>query len=574
MGNDEPLACLSLYQPMIYGYFKQLFAQVTNPPIDPFREKIVMSLACPIGPEANILESSMDQCRRLWLEQPIISINDLEVIKETSYKGWKTMVIDCLFSPHDGKRGMLRRLDQIRKEACEAAKSGYTVIVLSDRNAGPKLVPIRFVHYHAVSLMPNKCLFASILLVLGATHHYLINERQRMKVALILETGEAREVHHMCVLLGYGADAICPYLVFETVAALREEGIIQLSDKNAYRNYFLAMERGIAKVMAKMGISTLHSYKGAQIFEAVGLGEDVIDFCFKNTPSRIGGVNFSILADETLERHSIAFNAKYFTDQLILRNPGFYHWRSGGEKHINDPLAIAHLQEASTLNSRDSYKSFVNYTQKAVKDCTLRGQLEFVYATKAVPLEEVEPAVNIVKRFCTGAMSFGSISLETHTSLAIAMNRLGGKSNTGEGGEDAERWIVNDPNQNRRSAIKQVASGRFGVTAAYLANADELQIKMAQGAKPGEGGELPGHKVSVEIAKTRHSIPGVGLISPPPHHDIYSIEDLSELIYDLKCSNPNARISVKLVSEVGVGIVAAGVAKGWLIFNLFSLFSN
>lgn len=378
----------------------------------------------------------------------------------------------------------------------------------------------------------------------------------------MLETGEAREVHHMCVLLGYGADAICPYMVFETVAALREEGIIQLTDSDAYRNYFLAMERGLAKVMAKMGISTLHSYKGAQIFESVGLGHDVIDFCFKNTPSRIGGVNFSVLADEMLERHSIAFNAKYFTDQLILRNPGFLHWRVGGEKHINDPLAIANLQEASTLNSRDAYKKFVEFTRNAVKDCALRGQLDFEYATKAVPLEEVEPAVNIVKRFCTGAMSFGSISYETHTSLAIAMNQLGGKSNTGEGGEDAERWIVKDPKDNKRSAIKQVASGRFGVTSAYIANADELQIKMAQGAKPGEGGELPGHKVSVEIAKTRHSVPGVGLISPPPHHDIYSIEDLSELIYDLKCSNPNARISVKLVSEVGVGIVAAGVAKG------------
>ncbi|KAI2798425.1 hypothetical protein RDWZM_010184 [Blomia tropicalis] len=544
MGNDEPLACLSLYQPLIYSYFKQLFAQVTNPPIDPFREKIVMSLACPIGPEANILESSSQQCRRLWLDQPILSINDLEVIKQTTYKGWRTKVIDCVFSVQDGRQGLLKRLDQIRKEACQAARDGYTVIVLSDRRAGPKYVPV------------------SILLALGSTHHYLINERQRMKVALVLETGEAREVHHMCVLLGYGADAICPYLVFETVAALREEGIIELLDSDAYRNYFLAMERGIAKVMAKMGISTLHSYKGAQIFEAVGLGEDVIEFCFKNTPSRVGGVTFTVLADEALERHSIAFNKKYFTDQLILRNPGFYHWRSGGEKHINDPMAIANLQEAATLNSRTAYKNFVQATRTAVKDCTLRGQLEFVYATKAVPLEEVEDAASIVRRFCTGAMSFGSISYETHTTLAIAMNTLGGKSNTGEGGEDSDRWIVKDRTQNKRSAIKQVASGRFGVTAAYIANADELQIKMAQGAKPGEGGELPGHKVSVEIAKTRHSVPGVGLISPPPHHDIYSIEDLSELIYDLKCSNPNARISVKLVSEVGVGIVAAGVAKG------------
>lgn len=419
----------------------------------------------------------------------------------------------------------------------------------------------------------NVQFLSSILLALGATHHYLIEKRQRLKVALILETGEAREVHHMCVLLGYGADAICPYLVFETVASLREEGIIDLSDSDAYQNYCLAMESGIAKVMAKMGISTLHSYKGAQIFEAIGLGNDVIELCFKDTASRIGGIDLNVLADEALERHSIAFNKKYFIDQLTLRNPGFYHWRSGGEKHINDPMAIANLQEAVTTNSRTAYRKFVEVTRTVVKDCTLRGQLELVYATNAIPLNMVEDAASIVKRFCTGAMSFGSISYETHTTLAIAMNRMGGKSNTGEGGEDSDRWIVKDPNQNKRSAIKQVASGRFGVTAAYVANADELQIKMAQGAKPGEGGELPGHKVSVEIAKTRHSIPGVGLISPPPHHDIYSIEDLSELIYDLKCSNPNARISVKLVSEVGVGIVASGVAKGLesilIVLNVF-----
>lgn len=544
MGNDEPLACLSMYQPLIYNYFKQLFAQVTNPPIDPFREKIVMSLECPIGPEANILTRSSEQCQRLWLHQPIISINDLEVIIKTKYKGWKTKVIDCTFHVKYGRDGFLKRLQEIPLEACEAARQGYTVIVLSDRNAGPNFVPV------------------SILLALGSTHQYLINERQRMKVALMIETGEAREVHHMCVLLGYGADAICPYLVFETVAALREEGVIKLLDRDAYQGYILAMERGIAKVMAKMGISTLQSYKGAQIFEAVGLNSDIVDLCFKNTSSRIGGVNFEILADETLQRHSIAFNRTYFSDQLILRNPGQYHWRVGGEKHINHPLAIANLQEATTLNSRDAYRRFVEITREAVRDCTLRGQLEFEYASKAIPLENVEPASEIVKRFVTGAMSFGSISLETHTSLAVAMNRIGGKSNTGEGGEDSERWIVKDPENSRRSAIKQVASGRFGVTAAYLANADEIQIKMAQGAKPGEGGELPGHKVSIEIAKTRHSIPGVGLISPPPHHDIYSIEDLSELIYDLKCSNPSARISVKLVSEVGVGIVAAGVAKG------------
>nr|AYV89261.1 glutamate synthase 1 NADH chloroplastic [Tetranychus evansi] len=544
MGNDAPLACLSLCQPLLYDYFKQLFAQVTNPPIDPFREKVVMSLACPVGPESNLLEPSAVQCRRLWLEQPILSIQDMEVIKKTSYKGWHCKTIDCIYPVSEGKSGLLKAINSICDEACLAARNGYAIIVLSDRRADADFIPV------------------STLLCLGAVHHHLINERQRMKVGLFLETGEAREVHHMTVLLGYGADAICPYLVFETMATLREERLLSLSDSQIFENYVAAMERGIAKVMAKMGISTLQSYKGAQIFEALGIAEEVIDKCFKNTPSRIGGVNFDVLAEEAIERHNIAFSPSYTADSLILRNPGFYHWRSGGEKHINDPLAIANLQDAARANSRQAYKTFVQWTQEAVRGCTLRGQLSLVYSDKSIPLDEVEPASEIVKRFCTGAMSFGSISLEAHQTLAIAMNRVGGKSNTGEGGEDADRWIIKDLNENRRSAIKQVASGRFGVTAAYLAAADELQIKMAQGAKPGEGGELPGHKVSKEIAATRHSVPGVGLISPPPHHDIYSIEDLAELIYDLKCSNPDARISVKLVSEMGVGIVAAGVAKG------------
>lgn len=544
MGNDAPLACLSLCQPLLYDYFKQLFAQVTNPPIDPFREKVVMSLACPVGPESNLLEPTAVQCRRLWLEQPILSIPDMEVIKGTSYKGWQTRVIDCVYPVDEGKEGLLKAINDICDAACEAARSGYSIVVLSDRKANAKLVPV------------------SSLLSLGAVHHHLINERQRMKVGIFLETGEAREVHHMCVLLGYGADAICPYLVFETAATLREERLLDMSDKQIYENYVAAMERGIAKVMAKMGISTLQSYKGAQIFEALGIAEEVIDKCFKGTPSRIGGVNFSVLAEEAFERHNIAFSPSYTADSLILRNPGFYHWRSGGEKHINDPLAISNLQDAARTNSRGAYKDFVKLTHDAVRACSLRGQLKLLYSKNPISLDEVEPAKEIVKRFCTGAMSFGSISLEAHTTLAIAMNRVGGKSNTGEGGEDSDRWLVKDSNYNQRSAIKQVASGRFGVTAAYLAAADELQIKMAQGAKPGEGGELPGYKVSKEIAKTRHSVPGVGLISPPPHHDIYSIEDLAELIYDLKCSNPNARVSVKLVSEMGVGIVASGVAKG------------
>lgn len=544
MGNDTPLACLSLYQPLTYDYFKQLFAQITNPPIDPFREKIIMSLNCPIGPESNILEASPEQCNRLWLEQPILSISDLETIKQTTFRNWRTKVIDCTFPVSDGKTGLTKALDRICQEACAAAKAGYTLVVLSDRLAGPERVPI------------------SSLLSLGATHHHLINQRQRMQIGLIVETGEAREVHHICVLLGYGADAICPYLVFETLATLRAEAKLQLSDEKMFHNYVSAMERGISKVMAKMGISTLQSYKGAQIFEAVGLSQEVIDKCFKSTVSRIGGSNFEVLAAEALNRHQQTYNLDRTTDNFVLTDPGYYHWRSGGEKHINDPEAIANLQDAAKMKTTEAYKKFSDATLAMLRKCTLRGQTELRYAEKPVPLEEVEEAKEIVKRFCTGAMSFGSISIEAHETLAIAMNRIGGRSNTGEGGENADRWEVKDSVNNRRSAIKQIASGRFGVTAAYVANSDELQIKIAQGAKPGEGGELPGHKVSKEIAQTRHSIPGVGLISPPPHHDIYSIEDIAELMYDLKSANPNARISVKLVSEIGVGIVAAGVAKG------------
>lgn len=551
MGNDAPLACLSLYQPLTYDYFKQLFAQITNPPIDPFREKIIMSLECPIGPEFNILEASGEQCNRLWLEQPILSISDLEILTAMdaanfNFRNWRTKVIDCTFPARNyDKAELLSALDRICQEAADAARSGFTLLVLSDRRAGVERVPI------------------SSLLSLGAVHHYLIEKRQRMKVGLIVETGEAREVHHICVLLGYGADAICPYMVFETLLALKDEAKLQsITNEQIYTRYVAAMERGISKVMAKMGISTLQSYKGAQIFEAVGLSQDVIDKCFKSTASRIGGSNFDVIASELINRHKQTFQLDETSDNIVLRDPGYYHWRSGGEKHINEPEAIANLQDAAKTKAQQTYKKFSDSTLAMLRKCTLRGQTEFRYAKEPIPLEEVEEAKEIVKRFCTGAMSFGSISIEAHQTLAIAMNRIGGRSNTGEGGEDADRWEVKDEQNNRRSAIKQVASGRFGVTAAYLANSDELQIKIAQGAKPGEGGELPGHKVSKDIAKTRHSIPGVGLISPPPHHDIYSIEDIAELMYDLKSANPNARISVKLVSEIGVGIVAAGVAKG------------
>ncbi|KAK0097828.1 hypothetical protein PV326_013412 [Microctonus aethiopoides] len=545
MGNDAPLACLSEFQPLIYEYFKQLFAQVTNPPIDPFREKIVMSLLCPIGPESNILEPNELQVHRLFLPHPILSLSDLEIIKNTTYRGWKTKVIDITYPKEEGVSGFAKTLLRVDNEANEAAMDGYQLIVFSDKRGGPDRIPV------------------SMLLAMGSAHHYLIETRQRMKVGFIAETAEAREVHHVCVMLGYGCDAVCPYLVFETARSLRNENILDESftDEILYRNYSEAMERGIAKVMAKMGISTLQSYKSAQIFEAVGLSDEVIDKCFRGTQSRIGGVTFEILAKDAVERHSLTYLEKS-VDTLVLRNPGIYHWRAGGEKHINDPVSISNLQESVTNKNLNAYENYRKSSMESVQSCTLRGQLELRKSDNPVPIDEVEPASEIVKRFVTGAMSFGSISIEAHSTLAIAMNRIGGKSNTGEGGENADRYLNQDPEFNKRSSIKQIASGRFGVTSSYLANADDLQIKMAQGAKPGEGGELPGYKVTADIAATRHSVPGVGLISPPPHHDIYSIEDLAELIYDLKCANPNARISVKLVSEVGVGVVASGVAKG------------
>lgn len=546
MGNDASLACLSQFNPLLYEYFKQLFAQVTNPPIDPFREKIVMSLECPIGPETNILEPHAEQCRRLWLEQPILSLDDLEVLKFVEYRNWKSKVIDIVYPVTLGKDGLQPSLNKICEEAAQAATDGYTLLILSDRKAGKSFVPI------------------SALMAVGCVHHHLIKTKLRLKVGLIIETGEAREIHHHCTLVGYGADAICPYLVYELIRDLCYHKQINtlLTDHEIFSSYRSSCARGISKVMAKMGISTLQSYKGAQIFEAIGLHQEVIDKCFVGTASRIGGATFNVLAEEGLMRHFNAYKVEQ-VDRYIMNNPGLYHWRDGGEKHMNDPETIAALQHSSKNNNKNSFKIFSDSAWNTTRRCTLRGQLVLKYGTDPVlTLDEVESAADIVKRFATGAMSFGSISYETHTALAIAMNRIGGKSNTGEGGENPERYLNEGTQMNARSAIKQVASGRFGVTSSYLAHADDIQIKMAQGAKPGEGGELPGYKVTTDIAKTRKSIPGVGLISPPPHHDIYSIEDLAELIYDLKCANPNAYISVKLVSEVGVGVIAAGVAKG------------
>eukprot|EP01134_Creolimax_fragrantissima_P007685 CFRG7685T1 len=559
MGNDAPLAVLSKKPRLIHEYFKQLFAQVTNPPIDPFRESIIMSLRQVIGPEFNVLEKTAEQCRRLVIENPILSTKELNVVRDiqNKNKAWKVAEIDTTFLRSTGAEGMMDALERISDESFDAIMNGYKVIVLSDKAVCRDRVPI-----------PSA-------LAVGAVHQYLVREKKRLNVAIVLETGEVNVVHQICVLLGFGVDAICPYLVFETMATMRSDNMLDASytDDKIAKNYQAAVNYGMRKVMAKMGISTLMSYKGAQIFEAVGLAEDVIDRCFTNCASRIKGVGFSILAQEAFSRHDIAFplEREDIPEARLIENPGDFHWRDGGEDHMNHPNVISSIQDAARRNNKSSYEKYVRESDKQIKNCTLRGLLEFnVKEEDKISIDEVIPAEDIVKRFCTGAMSYGSISMEAHSTLAVAMNRIGGKSNTGEGGENPTRFSPMGNGDSMRSAIKQVASGRFGVSAWYLTNADEIQIKMAQGAKPGEGGELPGFKVSQSIADCRNSTPGVGLISPPPHHDIYSIEDLKQLIYDLKCANPSARISVKLVSEVGVGVVAAGVAKGFADHILIS----
>ncbi|CAG8470800.1 12777_t:CDS:2 [Funneliformis mosseae] len=540
MGNDAPLACLSSQPRLIYDYFRQLFAQVTNPPIDPIREEIVMSLECYIGPEGNILEINELQANRLALPSPILSIDELNAIKrmERIQSDWSVCTIDITFPKQEGVSGYLLALERICAEVSQAIQEGFKIVVLSDTGINAERVAI------------------SSLIAVGGVHHYLVRSKQRSKIALFIETAEAREVHHITVLLGYGADAICPYLVMEAIMKLKRENAIRddLTVDKIIFNYKKAINNGILKVMSKMGISTLQSYKGAQIFEALGIDDSVIARCFAGTASRIKGTTFEILALDALAFHEQGFPSRDTIIPQGLPESGEYHWRDGGEPHINDPSGIADLQHAVRSKNQSSYESYSRNAYEQIKNCTLRGLLDFDYDnSKAIPMDQVEPWTEIVKRFCTGAMSYGSISIESHSTLAIAMNKLGGKSNTGEGGEDPERSIPLPNNVSKRSAIKQVASGRFGVTSYYLSDSDELQIKMAQ--------ELPGHKVSDQIGKTRKSTPGVGLISPPPHHDIYSIEDLKQLIYDLKCSNPRARVSVKLVSEVGVGIVASGVAK-------------
>ena len=549
MGNDSALACLSDQPRMIYDYFKQLFAQVTNPAIDSIREEVIMSLECYIGPEQNLLAATPEHCHRLLIDHPILSNEELAALKHIDFEGWHSRVIDITFDRSEGKSGLRRTLERIAQEAEAAVDEGIQLVILSDREVSASRVPV------------------SSLLAIGAVHHHLIRQAKRTKVGLVLETGEAREVHHHCLLIGYGADAINPYLAFESLWQARNDGMFSnpnLDDDKIVSSYRKGVGKGILKVMAKMGISTLQSYKGAQIFEALGLKDEVIDLCFVGTASRIQGVSFDVLAEETLRRHALGYPDRA-TDRLPnLPNVGEYHWRAEGEKHAWSPEAIASLQIAARTGNEDAYWKYAQAINESNRSrFTLRGLLDFQegVAGPSVSLDEVEPAKSIVKRFCTGAMSFGSISAESHETLAIAMNRLGGKSNTGEGGEDPVRFQPLPNGDSKRSAIKQVASGRFGVTIEYLTNADELQIKISQGAKPGEGGELPGRKVDRNIARIRYSTPGVGLISPPPHHDIYSIEDLAQLIHDLKNSNPSARISVKLVSEVGVGVTASGVAK-------------
>ena len=548
MGNDAALACLSDEPRLLYDYFKQLFAQVTNPAIDSIREEVIMSLECYIGPEGNLLDTTERQCHRLLVPHPILSNEQLAALKNIKHQGWRAKTIDITWPKVEGSNGLVKALERICNEAEQAIADGYSLVVLSDQNIGADDVPI------------------PTLIACGAIHHHLVRLEKRTRIGIILETGEAREVHHHCLLIGYGADAINPYAAFEALWQCQRDNQLATSwtDEKIVAGYRKGVAKGMLKVMAKMGISTLQSYKGAQIFEAVGLSEEVVDRCFSGTPSRIKGVGFEVLAQEAIRRHNIGYPTRKENKHLpVLPNDGQFHYRRTGEKHAWNPEAIAALQQAARTGDQRAYIEFAEMVnEQNTRECYLRGLLKFKKLGTSIPPKEVEPASEIVKRFCTGAMSYGSISKETHETLAVAMNRIGGKSNTSEGGEDYERFKPLPNGDSKRSAIKQVASGRFGVTSWYLTNADELQIKISQGAKPGEGGELPGHKVDKIIARTRHSTPGVGLISPPPHHDIYSIEDLAQLIFDLKNSNPSARISVKLVSEVGVGTIAAGVAKG------------
>ncbi|MFZ2948364.1 MAG: glutamate synthase large subunit [Desulfuromonadaceae bacterium] len=545
MGTDTPLAVLSSQNQLLYNYFKQLFAQVTNPPIDPIREEIVTSTITLLGSEGNLLEPTATNARRIKLQNPLLCNQELEKLRQIDRPGFKSATLSLLFPVTRGAAGMERGLEALFAAADVAVEAGNNILILSDRGVDENNAAI------------------PALLAISGLHHHLVNSGTRTLVSLILESGEPREVHHFAVLLGYGVNAINPYLAFESLDDMILQGMLPgLDHKKAVKNFIKASIKGVVKTMAKMGISTVQSYRGAQIFEAVGLHHSVVDRYFTWTPSRIGGTDIDGIARELMERHARAYPERV-APEVALATGGVYQWRKDGEEHQYNPLTITSLQKATRTDDYREFKVFSSLIdEQNTRHYTLRGLLDFKENMPSVPLDEVEPVETIMKRFKTGAMSYGSISKEAHEALAIAMNRIGGRSNTGEGGEDPERFTwTNELGDSKNSSIKQVASGRFGVTSDYLTNAGELQIKMAQGAKPGEGGELPGTKVYPWIAKTRHTTPGVGLVSPPPHHDIYSIEDLAELIHDLKNANRRARISVKLVSEVGVGTIAAGVAK-------------
>ena len=547
MGNDTPLAVLSNKPNLLFNYFKQLFAQVSNPPLDAIREELVTSLEAFVGSERNLFEETPGHCNQLRLKQPVLSNQELEKIRNISTGNMKTATCAMLFDTETGPGSLEGSLRTLCQEVSKAVEEGNNIIILSDRGIDDRYAPI-----------PS-------LLATAAVHHHLIREGNRMKVGLVVESGESREVMHFALLIGYGAGAINPYLVFDIIKDLSSNGSIngQIDYDTAAYNYIKAVDKGLLKIMSKMGISTVQSYRGAQIFEAIGLNREVVDRYFTWTPSRIEGIGLDTIEDETRNRHSSAYKTPTISGSLDLDAGGAYQWRRDGEYHMYNPESISLLQQSTGNNDYSMYKDFASLIDNRDKQLsTLRGLLDFKAGDREVPMNEVESADDIVKRFATGAISLGAISREAHETLAIATNRIGAKSNTGEGGEDYRRY-TNDPNgDSRRSAIKQVASGRFGVTTNYLVNATDLQIKMAQGSKPGEGGQLPGRKVDEYIGWVRHTTPGVELISPPPHHDIYSIEDLAQLIHDLKNVNPEARIHVKLVSEIGVGIIAAGVAKG------------
>ena len=550
MGTDTPLAVLSAKSQLLYNYFKQLFAQVTNPPVDAIREELVMSTDTTVGPEANMLEPTPDCARQIKLSSPILINEELEKLRllgnpesQWGSKGFKSITLPMLYEVTEGGRGLEHAMSELCNQASRAIAGGYEIIILSDRSVTENRAPI------------------PALLAVSGVHHHLIRVGTRTQVGFVIESGEPREVHHFALLLGYGAAAINPYLAFETLHDMVDQKLLTIDYEKAIKNYIKAVVKGVVKIISKMGISSFQSYCGAQIFEAIGLNQDLVDKYFSWTPSRIGGIGLDVIAEEIRQRHNLAYSKRSLNDHALDAG-GQYQYRRDGELHQFNPNTVHKLQYACRTGDYAAFKEYSNEVNDQSRElCTLRGLMELKSTREPVPIDAVEPVEAIVKRFKTGAMSYGSISKEAHEALAIAMNRIGGKSNTGEGGEDPARYNHDENGDSRNSAIKQVASGRFGVTSHYLVNAEELQIKMAQGAKPGEGGQLPGHKVYPAIAKVRHSTPGVGLISPPPHHDIYSIEDLAQLIYDLKSANHHARISVKLVAEVGVGTIAAGVAK-------------